>query len=272
MRYVSSDDPLGGAFAAIRELEPTEAEVIGVLRRVRHRRSRVPRTSRLIIVVAVLALGCGGVAAAVTMLSAATGIYVRAGGWNAKAIGTGEVIALGAPDDVSFGVKLTRDIPFAPGYQSWRASEIAFQTRLSGGPPAGHAFVTSSVLRFTVAEAAVCSWLKYYVASRADGDTSAAKSAGARIEAAPTWPAITGYNYPSGLGSVAAAVGARDAKLVQALIDAGDAGNCESFGPFPPPGFHGANERAKIVAASRLGQQEIATDPVARRLGISDTP
>jgi hypothetical protein len=63
----------------------------------------------------VLALGGVAAAAAVNTFSAATGIHVRASDPNARAIGTGHAIALGAPDDVGVGVKLTHDIPFALG-------------------------------------------------------------------------------------------------------------------------------------------------------------
>ena len=273
MRYVSADDPLGAAFAAIRELEPTDPEVAGVLKRVRRRSSRAFRTPRVIAVIALLALGSAAAAAAVKTFSAATGISVRAGDPNARAIGTGEAIALGAPDDVAFGVQLTRDIRFAPGYQSWKAGMIAFQTALGpAGPPRGHAFMTSSALRWQVAEAAVCSWLNYYATSRAAGHTAAANSAAAQIRAAPNWQAITGLTYPSGLGPVVAAVGAGDAKLVRALIDTGQAGQCSPIGPFPPPGLSTAKRRAKLAAAEQLGQREIAADPVARGQGVSDTP
>lgn len=273
MRYVSADDPLAVAFAAIRDLEPSEAEVATVLKRVRRRKRGAPRTPRLAAVIAILAVGSGATAAAVSSFSAATRIYVHSGDRNAGAIGTGEAIALGAPNEVSVGVKLTRDIPFAPGYAWWRAGTIAFQTTLYGDSPRpGHAFMTSSALRWQVAESAVCSWLDSYVAATTAGNSAAAESAATQIEAAPSWPAITGLSYPSGLGSVVAAVRASDPKLVQALIDTGQAGQCAAIGPFRPGRMSVAEQRAKLAAASRLGQQEIANDPVAERLGISGTP
>lgn len=140
MRHVSAADPLDVAFGAIRDLEPTEAEIAAVLKRAPRRGRMGFRTPRLIIVVAVLAVGVGaGAAAAVNTFSAATGTYMRAGERNAQATGTGEAIALGARDEVSVGVELTRDIPFAPGYAFWRAGTIAFQTTLDGGAPLGHA-------------------------------------------------------------------------------------------------------------------------------------
>jgi hypothetical protein len=268
MRYVDVEDPLAAAFAAIRDLEPSEAEIARVLKRARRRKRGLLRAPRLIPVIAVVAVGSGATAAAVTTLSAATGIYVHAGEPNARAIGTGEAIALGAPNDVSVGVSLTRDIPFAPGYASWRARTIAFQTTLYGSSPRpGHAFMTSSALRWQVAESAACSWLDAYAASVAAGNSAAAKTAATQIEAAPSWPAITGLSYPSGLGSVVAAVRAGDPRLVQALIDTGQAGQCTAVGPFPT-----RSARATIIAANRRGRQEIATDPLARKLRISDTP
>ena len=62
----------------------------------------------------------------------------------------------------------------------------------ANSPPPANAFMTSGALRFTVAESAACSWLNYYVASKAAGDTAGAKIAAAQIKAAPGWPAITG--------------------------------------------------------------------------------
>jgi hypothetical protein len=240
--------------------------------RMRRRKSRVRARAAVLIAAVVVAGMVAATAAALNMFSAATGIYVRAGDRNAQAVGTGQAIALGASDDVSVGVKLTRDIPFAPGYESWRAGTIAFQTALDSGASQGHAFMTSSALRWQVAESAVCSWLTYYVTSQAVGDSAAATSAAAQIKAAPSWPAITGLSYPSGLGPVVAAASAGDAKLVQALIDTDQAGNCLATGPFPSAGMSSADRQARLAAARRLGQHEIATDAVARRLGISGTP
>lgn len=235
----------------------------------RRNRFRTPARAGIVVAAMVAAGALAAGAAALNPFSAATGIQVRAGAQNAQAIGTGQAIALGASNEVSVGASLTQDIQFAPGYESWRARTIAFQTALGSGAPGGQTFMTSSALRWQVAESAACSWLNYYVASEAAGDTAAASSAAAQIKAAPTWPAITGLNYPDGLGAAVAAVGAGDAELVQALIDTGQVGNCVSVGPFPPAGVSQADVRAKLAAARELGQHEIATDRLARRLRIS---
>jgi hypothetical protein len=224
-----------------------------------------------ILVAAVVAAGTlAGAAAGVVPFSAATGIQVRGSDPNAQAIGTGQAIALGASDDVSAGVNLTQGIPFAPGYESWRAGTIAFQTSLGAGAPPGHAYITSSALRWQVAESAVCSWANYYVASEAAGNAAAAATAAAQIATAPSWSAITGLSYPSGLPSVVAAVGAGDANLVQALIDTGQVGGatCTALGAFPPVGMSPADRATKLAAASQVGHREIATDAVAQGLGI----
>lgn len=234
------------------------------------RRFPNPAKKAGILVATMVAAGSmATVGAALNPFSAATGMQVQAGDPNAQAIGTGQVLALGAADAGSVGASLTKDISFAPGYESWRAGAIAFQTSLRGGAPAGQAYVTSSVLRWQVAESAVCSWLNYYIASQTAGNAIDATSAAAQIEAAPNWPAITGYDRPSGLKSVVAAVGAGDAKLVQALIDTGQAGNCTALGPFPPANMSPADAQAKLAADSQAGQQDIASDPVAQKLGIS---
>jgi hypothetical protein len=239
--------------------------------------SRFRRGPRLAVsgLAAVAAAGTLAAAAvAVNPFSALTGTQVKAGDPNAQAIGTGRDIAMGAPNDVSVGVKFTQDIRFAPGYESWRAGTIAFQTSLGpGSPPPGKWLMTSGALRWQVAEAAVCSWLKYYVASQAAGDTAAATSAAAQIDAAPGWPAITASSYSNRLGLAVAAVDGGDAKLVQALIDTGQAGNCLAIGPlFSPAGLSAADQQAQLADARQLGKQEIATDPVAQRLGISGIP
>ncbi|MDQ2894083.1 MAG: hypothetical protein M3Y09_00295 [Actinomycetota bacterium] len=138
--------------------------------------------------------------------------------------------------------------------------------------------MTSGALRWQVAQAAVCSWLKYYVASQAAGDSAAATSAAAQIDAAPGWPAIAASSYSNRLGLAVAAVDAGDAKLVQALINTAQAGNCLVVGPLfepgdlSPAGLSEADQQAQLAEARHLGQQEIATDPVAQRLGISGIP
>ncbi len=232
--------------------------------------------ARLAIAALAVLAAAGTVAAAgaaLNLFSAASGIQVHAGDPNARATGTGEAIAMGAYNDVSVGVKLTRDIPFAPGYESWRARTVAFETYLGpGSPPAGKAFITSSALRWQVAQSAVCSWLNYYLASKAAGETAGASRAAAQLTAAPHWPAITGLSYPDQLEAVVAAVRAGDPKLVHALIDTGQAGNCSALGPFPPTGMSIAKSRARLAAENRLGQQEIASDPIAQKLGITATP
>lgn len=235
------------------------------------RTGRFRRRDRLVAGLAVLAAvgGVAGAAAASGVFSAASGIQVRAGDPNAGALGTGEALRMGALNAVTVGERFTRDIRFAPGYEAWRAGTIAFEMALVGNsPPIGHAYMTSGALRFQVAESAACSWLDYYVASSAVGDTTAAVTAAREVTAAPHWPAILGLSYPDQLGSALAAVRAGDAKLVQALIDDGLVGNCTALGPFPPAGMSHARQRATLIAAQHLGQQEIATDPIARRLGL----
>jgi hypothetical protein len=235
------------------------------------RTGRFRRRDRLVAGLAMLAAvgGVAGAAAASGVFSAASGIHVRGGDPNARALGTGEALRMGAADAVTVGERFTRDIPFAPGYEAWRAGTIAFEMTLVGNsPPPGHAYMTSGALRFQVAESAACSWLDYYVSSAAVGNTTAAAAAAREVTAAPHWPAILGLSYPDQLGSAIAAVHAGDGKLVQAVIDDGLAGDCTAFGPFPPAGMSHAQQRARLTAAHNRGQREIATDPVARRLGI----
>ncbi len=249
----------------------------GAQGRSKQRSLRSRRTAKvgIVSVVAVIVIigGLAAIAGANNPPSAASGKYVHARDANASATGTGELITMGAPDDVSVGEKYTQDITFAPGYESWRDKTIAFQTDLRGGAPPGQGFIPSSALRWQVAESAVCSWLNYYVDSQATGDTAASASAAAQITSASSWPAITGLNYPSGLGSTVAAINAGDGKLVQALIDTGRGpGNCAAVGPFPPAGMSNAIVREKLVAASQAGERELASDPMAQKLGISATP
>jgi hypothetical protein len=248
-----------------------------------HRRRFRRPTRAGILLVAVLATGTVAAGAgAVKSFSALIGTQVKAGDRNAQAIGTGHDIAMGARDTVSVGLKFTQDIRFAPGYERWRAETIAFQTSLGppgpGSPPPGKALMTSGMLRRGVAEAAACSWLKYYVTSQAAGDTAAATSAAAQIDAAPGWPAMTALSFPNRLGLAVAAVDRGDAKLVQALINTAQAGDCLAIGPLfepgdlSPAGLSEADQQAQLAKARHLGQREIATDPVAHRLGISGIP
>ncbi|MGH2914177.1 MAG: hypothetical protein ACRDMX_04230 [Solirubrobacteraceae bacterium] len=205
-------------------------------------------------------------------LSALTGLQILGSNPNAQAVGIGESLALGASNDVPVGLSLTKDITFAPGYEAWKAETIAFEMQLGpGAPPAGQALMSSSALRWQVAESAACSWVEYYIASGAADNTTATASAAAQIAAAPSWPAITGLAYPSGLGPVVAAISVSDTNLAQALIDTAQVGSasCTTLGPIPPSGMSTAAARAKLAAARQLGQQEIAADPNAQRLGIA---
>ncbi|MGH2866644.1 MAG: hypothetical protein ACRDNK_03615 [Solirubrobacteraceae bacterium] len=246
------------------------------------RRRRFHRPARAAALVALVLATGAAAATAAAVNSALTGTQVKAGDPNAQAIGTGQDIAMGAPDTVSVGIKFTQDIRFAPGYESWKAATVAFETSLGppgpGSPPPGKALMTSGMLRRGVAEAAVCSWLKYYVASQTAGDSAAATSAAAQIDAAPSWPAMTALSFPNSLGLAVAAVDRGDANLVQALINTAQAGNCLVVGPLfspgdvSPAGLSEADQQAQLAEARHLGQQEIATDPVAQRLGINGIP
>src|SRR5664279_4129856 len=69
----------------------------------RFRRSTRLAASALAVVVAAGTVAAGAVA--VNSFSALTGTQVKAGDPNARAIGTGQDIAMGAPNTVSVGVK-----------------------------------------------------------------------------------------------------------------------------------------------------------------------
>lgn len=229
-----------------------------------------PARAAILVATMVVAGSFAAAAVALNPFSATTTIHVQPSDPNAQAIGNGQAIAMGASNDVSVGDSLTQDIQFAPGYESWRDGTIAFQTSLGpGSPPAGQAYMTSSALRWQVADSAACSWLSYYIASASAGNTAAAANAAAQVSAAPNWPALTGYDRSAELGPAVAAVNAGDPSLVQALIDAGQVGNCTALGPFPPASMSVDEARAKLAADTQLGQREIATDRVARKPGIT---
>jgi hypothetical protein len=252
--------------------EHVERELRGVVRSRAHLPWHVrwrPRRSRaLAVVFACLVLS--GAAVAAQQFSAHSGIFLTRSSPNARALGTGEALAMGAPDAVSVGVQETKDIPFAPGYQSWRARDVAFQLSLGpGAPPAGHAFMTVNALRWQVADAAACSWMNDWLASSARGDTSAARTAGSELEAAPSWRAITAMNEPTGLDTIAIAVSHGDTQLVRALIDTGRAGNCSAVGPFPPTRLTTNQTRATLSLAQAKGARILARDPLATQLGIT---
>jgi hypothetical protein len=240
--------------------------MVSATRRVLRRVGIIP------ITLAVMAIAAGGAYATSQALSANSGTVVTASSPNASALGTGEALTIGASDAVSVGLDDTNDIPFAPGYATWRKSEVSEQLDSNpGNPPAGSGFMTVSALRWQVAEAASCSWADYWLASTSQGNDGAASTAAAELEAAPSWSAITDMtSEASGLGPLATAVSQEDTQLVTALIDTGSFGNCSAVGPFfPPAGMTAQEAQAKLSAARTTGQAILAHDSLARTLGLS---
>jgi hypothetical protein len=235
-----------------------------------HARWRPRRSRALVVVLAGLVLS--GTAVAAQQITAHSGIFLTRSSPNARALGTGEALVMGAPDAVAVGVRETSDIPFAPGYRFWRAKDVAFQLSLSpGSPPVGRAFMTVGALRRAVADAAACSWTNDWLLAISQHDTVAARRAQSELAASPARSDNGGTTERTRLALLEIAVSHRDANLVRALIDTGRAGNCTALGPFPPTQLTPKQAQSRLHHAAAEGAKILGRDPLARRLGIPET-
>ncbi len=147
----------------------------------------------------------GGTAtAATTLLTARTGQYAKS--WQIRAGGPGEYLRIGAPDFCRVAMQVSADIPFPPGYQSWRRWLLVAagvkRVNLSGAcdsqTQGGRAEVSTGELRGSFAQSAFCAWVyDWRHAVRAPGQDGL-RTAVAHIDAAPGWSAVTAEDpHPS---------------------------------------------------------------------------
>ena len=194
---LAGDDRRGGVEDALDEL----AVAITTRRRLvaaRHgRRQRRSVTSKRLLALAAVLLSVGGGAAAATrLLTAHTGEYAK--GWQVGAGGPGEYLRVGAPDFCQAALRLSRSVPYPPGFASWRpwvlVTELGVERVTTPGACESHERssnqVSSGATRGFFAMSAFCAWVyDWRDAQRVDDRRSMRRAAG-EIKRAPQWQAV----------------------------------------------------------------------------------
>lgn len=156
------------------------------------RRQPVPRVRVAMIVVA-LAVVIGGAATAAIALHAHTGLF--ASGPNATVGGPGEELNPAAPDFNTAALKLSADIRYPAGYESWRDWVLTVNFSKSNEAHDGGTFpagvVSTGALRGLFAASAFCAWVRAWRQATLAGDSTDSAQAEQTIAAAPSWPAVT---------------------------------------------------------------------------------
>jgi hypothetical protein len=187
LRLLSQLDPVDPAALAAPGIE----EAVGQLARSiatqprptlgRSSRSRLKLALGAVVVVAVIG---AGVATAAAVLHARTGIFPSS--TEVPIGGPGEELNPAAPDFRSVALKLSADIPYPGGYESWRDLVITREIQTSDG-----GLETTGALRGYFAASAFCAWVQDWRHATTGGDTSEAATAAQAIAAAPAWKAVT---------------------------------------------------------------------------------
>lgn len=159
-------------------------------RKASRRRQPVPR-ARVALIVVALGVVIGGIATAAVALHAHTGLF--ASGPNATVGGPGEELNPAAPDFNAVALKLSADIPYPAGYESWRDWVLTVNSK--GEPNDGGTFpaglVSTGALRGWFAASAFCAWVRDWRQATIAGNSGEAAQAARTIAAAPGWPAVT---------------------------------------------------------------------------------
>lgn len=179
--------------AAPRVAEPSDVELDHLWLRVAGaiEETSTPRRRRVRIRVAVAA-GIGAVLVGTSGLAVAERYTAHTGrgpmdAEDLRLGGPGEKLALAAPDYGKVVAEETADIPF-PDQES---REFAVQSQIHDARDAGtDEFTSTSNVRASVAEAALCSWSNQWAAATRSGDEAARTEAIGMIRAAPGWPAV----------------------------------------------------------------------------------
>jgi len=164
----------------------------------RRRGTRRWRPRRAVALGAALTLIGGGVAAAANaVLNAHTGQYAT--GWEVNAGGPGEYLREAAPNFCRVALQETSDIPFPPGYESWRLLALGIGHADPNGTcgnntQGGNAVVSSGALRGWTAQTAFCAWIYDWRDATRSGDTATAVQAASQISSALAWSAATAFD------------------------------------------------------------------------------
>lgn len=185
-------DELGAALT-LRAQEPRVVRSGGR----RRRWLRLPRTTRGVALAgAVGLLIAGGAAAATAVLTTYTGHYYSLGNPG----GPGEELLMGAPNFCQAALKLSSDITYPAGYESWRPwvliDEVAQPKVTTSGAcgsniPGEVSATTTGALHGWFAMSAFCAWIYDWRDAETSSDTVEAAHAASVIASALNWSAVT---------------------------------------------------------------------------------
>jgi len=211
-------------------------------------RRRIAKSRGLVLIAAAVVSIAGGAAAATRLLSAHTGQYAR--GWEIKAGGPGEYLRMSGHDFCQVALRLSSDIPYPAGYEAWRPwvliSELQVPRVTTTGACAsrgGADEVSTGATHGFFAMSGFCAWVYAWRHDTLAGDTAGAGHAGAVIEAAPRWKAVTAEDPHPSAGPLRNTRG-------------GLTGNTSIFGwflPFRSAVLHGDLSTVQRLIASHYG-------------------
>lgn len=173
-------DALGGAIIASDRAPRTTG-----------RRSFGSRRRLLVVAAGVAAIAAGGATGAI-VVGAHTGIFPSKA--DQAVGGPGEALNPAASDFRAVALKISSDIRYPRGYDSWREWVIEEQAPTAETGPGGAQFpaglVSSGALHGWFAASAFCAWVQSWRQATATGDPGAAAQAAQTIKEAPNWRAV----------------------------------------------------------------------------------
>lgn len=185
LELVRQLDPIARAELATPGLEGAMERLAQEIVRLPSERRAGRRRLKLAFAAAIVAAIVGvGVATAAGLFHARTGIFPSS--TEVPIGGPGEELNPAAPDFRSVALKLSSDIPYPRGYQSWRNLVITREIRTADG-----GVETTGALRGYFAASAFCAWVSDWRHATSADDSSKAQQAAATIAAAPGWSAVT---------------------------------------------------------------------------------
>jgi hypothetical protein len=150
----------------------------------RFRGRRLGRPPAVLVIGAAL-IAVGSAVATGAVLSAHTGQYPTKA--EEAMGGPGEALNPAAADFRKVALEVASDIPYPPGYESWRDFLISDEIRTTGG----EGLESTGALHGWFAASAFCGWVHTWRRADLAGDAGAAASAAQIISQATSWKAVT---------------------------------------------------------------------------------
>jgi hypothetical protein len=248
-------------------LDELGADIISRPRRTGPRaRTRRLNKRRAALLLAGVALVIGAGVATGAHLGAHTGTFPTPA--EERMGGPGEALNPAASDFGTVASEVASDIPYPPGYESWRNWVISIETEHADGG----GLESTGALHGWFAASAFCAWVQSWRQATIAGDPSAATRAAQTIAQAPEWKAVTNedpHPDPSAANDPGAETGTlfgwmlpyRDAVLngdraeVERLLAAGYGGKCWLYDPDWMAQEQAHAEEWRDLSPSELGRK-----------------